>query len=240
MDLKEISRTGAHTHELLVTRRTVIQLQHLVESDYWREDSTPLGRIEVSLGSVEHDTDPLDGEMEGETASYYSLSSSKHREELFLRLVSLASQVPPLQAVVAVRALVRLLRAWDVSRSGSLKSALEASLSPVPLSSTTMRRNPAFDGTSYPPWMSTTFHTSSWGKIIDLCCKGTLYLDIIEIILIDIDSSITGSSNPHRECKSEDSNYLTVTVAALAVDSTVSSDFRHSVRHVEDALLSPL
>jgi hypothetical protein len=226
LDLDSITRTGAQTLELLVTRRSVTYLQHLVESDYWREDSTPLGRIEVTLESAQHGPHTGGGEKEGEEGetAYYSLSSSKDREDLFLCLVSLASQVPPLQAVVAVRSIIRLLRAWGVSRSGSLKVALETSLSPVPLSST--MSGPS--SSSYPMWMSSAFHMSSWGKIIELAKKDSLYLDIVELIITDID--ITCSSNAQNGSQSE-TRYLAQTVAALAVDSTVPADFRHSVSH---------
>lgn len=226
-ELKEIGRTaGATTNELLVTRRTVTQLQLLVESDYWREDSSPVGRIEVGLVSS--------GSEHGGLESYYSLDSSEDREQLFLRVVSLASEVPPSEAVIAVRAIMRLLRCWGLSRSaGSLKVALEAPLSPVPLFSTTSVRT--IPGTAYPSWMGNNFHLLSWGKVIEISCKNRLYLDILEVILIDIDTDPVCGHQPTGQSGGESTRYLAQTIGALAVDQTVPANYRHSVRHIATA-----
>ena len=231
-----LQSTGEPAFELLVTRRIVSEVQLLSESDYWSEEEAPEPiSIKVILSSV-HVDDKTNQEI-------YVLSNIADRERLFAKLSDLVSEVSGSAAETAARALVRLLRCWGVSKNnGSLQRALEGSF--LPLSSPASTGAPSSSSSSFTPfhptWLTARMHLSLWGRTLQLLEKGDMYVDIVEVLLVDLNFNFNfnadlNSMSDRCICVASDveiekhTSAIRQLVASLTKSPTVPSAFKHAV-----------
>ena len=191
-ELSELARSaGDPCIELLTTRLIVCQVVRVLG-----ESKLPpmmlnkhdiIGRLDDMLSSLRINDSGSNGSREHNSSN---LSSGPDRNKIYSLLVEAVSELHPKSVVcaTAVSLLTRLLRCWGVSRTGgSLQKALEAI--PQSLSVEGSRSLP-----SYPAWMDNQFHVVAWKNIINLLERFGLYIDIAEVLIVDVDMHLISST----------------------------------------------
>lgn len=166
---------GTHTQSLLTTRRVLSQILSFSPS---------------SPGPATHDIEIITStpQVKDKKASNnpfkttYSLGSTDDKLALFKYLTVASAALPAVHATVTARSLVHLLRCWGLSRAGgSLKRSLEA---PLP-----QGNGSHFLSSILLEPLESSFRIKCWSAVIPLLERDDLFLDILNIIIVDLNGS---------------------------------------------------
>ena len=167
-----IATEGAHTQDLLTTRRVLSQILSFSPS---------------SLGPATHDVEivtstPQVKDKESSNNPYkttYSLDSNADKSALFKYLTVVSTALPGVHATVTARSLVQLLRCWGLSRAGgSIKQSLEA---PIP-----QGNGSHFLSSIILEPLESSFRLTCWSAVIPLLEKEDPFFDVLHIIIVDL------------------------------------------------------
>ena len=166
---------GTHTQNLLTTRRVLSQILSFSPS---------------SPGPATHDIEILTStpQVKDKKSSNnpfkttYSLDSNDDKLALFKYLTAASTTLPAVHATVAARSLIQLLRRWGLSRAGgTLKQSLEA---PLP-----QGNGSHFLSSILLEPLESSFRIKCWSAVIPLLERDDLFLDILNIFIVDLNGS---------------------------------------------------